>query len=295
MQVTTRLPPTGKLTWLLVRYSLLLQKIILSHFEIKQKPGLNSNSKRTSIWLQCQRSMFGWMRYLVWENQHVIDKCDFEVFVSRENEPVCSFLKKSRLVVSVLEKSWIRLCIALSFNKLWNKANCNLNSIGSKDHLFFPCGQADVFCFAAECGLGDLAGTSGFLTSPNFPNNFPRNTECTSTITVPAGLIIKLTFLNFTLEPNQQTDCTGSPGGARVFITNVASDDGAALFRLCGQNIPNPVFSVGNFIQVRLLSLNIVVSGFKAFYEAISADDCKLAHQIPTVKPALSGHPFDTH
>jgi len=97
------------------------------------------------------------------------------------------------------------------------------------------------------------------------------------------------------LEPNQQTDCTGSPGGARVFITNVASDDGAALFRLCGQNIPNPVFSVGNFIQVRLLSLNIVVSGFKAFYEAISADDCKLAHQIPTVKPALSGHPFDTH
>ena len=142
----------------------------------------------------------------------------------------------------------------------------NLNSIDSQDHSF-PGGCGD-----------DLAGTSGFLTSPNFPNNFPRNIDCALTITVPAGFIIKLTFLNFTLEPNEHTDCTGSLGGARVFITNVASDDGAQEFKLCGQNIPNPVFSVGNFIQVRLLSLNNVFSGFKAFYEAISADECKLVH-----------------
>ena len=158
------------------------------------------------------------------------------------------------------------------------KQNINLKSIESQDHLF-PCGQSDVFCFAGECGE-DLAGTSGFLTSPNFPNNFPRNTDCISTITVPAGFIIKLTFLNFTLEPNEQTDCAGSLGGARVFITNVASDDGAPAFKLCGQNIPSPVFSVGNFIQVRLLSLNNVFSGFKAFYEAISADDGKLTQLI---------------
>lgn len=134
-----------------------------------------------------------------------------------------------------------------------------------------------VFFFAGECGE-DLNGTSGFLTSPNFPNDFPRNTDCASTIIVPAGLIIKLTFLNFTLEPFEQTDCSGSLGGARVFITNVASNDGAEQFRLCGQNIPNPVYSVGNSIQVRLLSLNNVFSGFKAFFEAISADECKFAH-----------------
>ena len=173
--------------------------------------------------------------------------------------------------MSILEESWITPCI---------KQNINLNNVDRQDHPF-PCGQSDVFCFAGECG-NDLAGTSGFLTSPNFPNNFSRNTFCTSTITVPAGLIIKLTFLNFTLEPNEQTDCTGSLGGARVFITNVASDDGAQEFRLCGQNIPNPVFSVGNFIQVAFLSSNNVFSGFKAFYEAISADECKLVHSITT-------------
>ena len=138
----------------------------------------------------------------------------------------------------------------------------------------FPCGQSDVFCFAGECGE-NLAGTSGFLTSPNFPNNFPRNTFCTSTITVPAGFIIKLTFLSFTLEPNDQTDCKCSLGGARVFITNVASDNGAQAIMLCGQNIPSPVYSVGNVIQVRLVSLNNVFSGFQAFYQAIFSGGCK--------------------
>ena len=154
------------------------------------------------------------------------------------------------------------------------KQNINLDSIMTVKTTPFLCGQSYEFCFAGECGE-DLAGTSGFLTSPNFPNNFPRNIFCTSTIAVPAGFIIKLTFLNFTLEPNEQTDCTGSFGGARVFITNVASDDGSQDIRLCGQNIPNPVFSVANFIQVRFLSGNNVFSGFKAFYQAIFSGGCK--------------------
>ena len=128
--------------------------------------------------------------------------------------------------------------------------------------LFVACGKA-------------LNGTSGFLTSPSFPDDFGQNLDCAWTITVPVGQIIRLTFLNFTLEPNQNTDCTNTGGGARVFITNVASDDGASVFKLCGQTIPNPVFSVGNSVQVRLLSLNNVFSGFNLTYEAISPQDGK--------------------
>ena len=124
-----------------------------------------------------------------------------------------------------------------------------------------------------------LTGSSGFLTSENFPNNFSQNTDCAWNITVPVGHIIRLTFLHFTLEPNEQTDCTGSRGGARVFITNVASDDGATEFKLCGQSIPDPVYSVGNFVQVRLLSLNNVFSGFNLTYEAITLQDGKYTHK----------------
>ena len=128
--------------------------------------------------------------------------------------------------------------------------------------------------FIVACGDA-LNGTSGFLTSENFPGDFVQNKDCTWTITVPAGRIIKLTFHSFTLEPGQATDCRNTLGGAKVFITNVASDDNAQQFKLCGQNIPAPVYSVGNFIQVRLLSGNNVFSGFNASYEAIFENDSK--------------------
>ena len=60
-----------------------------------------------------------------------------------------------------------------------------------------------------------------------------------------------------------------------MFITNVASDDDAQEFKLCGQKIPAPVYSVGNFIQVRLIFGNNVFSGFNASYEAIFENDSK--------------------
>ncbi|KAL9973059.1 hypothetical protein ACROYT_G019468 [Oculina patagonica] len=114
-----------------------------------------------------------------------------------------------------------------------------------------------------------LKGTSGFFTSPNFPNNFTANSNCTWNITVPTERIIKVTFFNFTLEPNQNPACIGDSQGARVFITNVASDNGKQDFKICGQNLPAPVYSVGNSILVRLRSLSNVYSGFNASYEAI--------------------------
>ena len=57
--------------------------------------------------------------------------------------------------------------------------------------------------------------------------------------------------------------------GARVFITNVASDDGAQEFQICGRELPAPVYSVGNTIQVRLRSVANGYPGFNAFYETI--------------------------
>ena len=131
--------------------------------------------------------------------------------------------------------------------------------------LFVACGDA-------------LTGTSGFLTSTNFPSNFPK-ADCAWNITVPVGHIIRLTFLHFTLEPNEQTDCRGSLGGDHLLITNVASDDGATQFKLCGQDIPDPVYSVGNFVQVTLLVHNNVFSGFNLTYEAITLQDGKYTHK----------------
>ena len=117
-----------------------------------------------------------------------------------------------------------------------------------------------------------LNGSSGYFTSPYFPNNFPANSNCTWNITVPTGRIIKLTFFSFTLEPGQNKACSGDSQGARIFISNVASDDGNQDFQMCGQQLPAPVYSVGNSILVRLRSLSNVYSGFNASYEAINKE-----------------------
>ena len=135
------------------------------------------------------------------------------------------------------------------------------------------------FCLCSIClfaGCGDaLSGSSGFITSENFPNNFTTK-DCTWNITVPVGLTIKLTFFSFTLEPAEETDCSNNRGGAQLSITNVASDDNAVQFKLCGQKIPAPVYSVGNFIQLNLFTSHNVFPGFNASYEAISRNDSKL-------------------
>ena len=85
-----------------------------------------------------------------------------------------------------------------------------------------------------------------------------------------------MSFLNFTLEQGQNTDCTGSNlGGASVTITNIASDDGRSPFQLCGQNIPDPVYSDTNSIQITLKTASNELPGFNASYETVTDEMCK--------------------
>ena len=125
-----------------------------------------------------------------------------------------------------------------------------------------------------------LEESSAFFSSPNFPNNFPINSNCTWNITVPAGRIIKVTFLSFTLDSSQDTDCSGDSDGPRVLITNVASDDGEQEFKICGDELPHPVYSIGNSIQVTLRSGANGYPGFNASYEAIDGELCKSAWNV---------------
>lgn len=120
-----------------------------------------------------------------------------------------------------------------------------------------------------------INASSGHISSLNFPNNYEQNRTCTWNITVPSGKIIKLTFLNFTLVEDENTDCCGAAASsARVFITNVASYGGDPnTFKLCGQKLPSPVYSEGNFIQVKFESRSgIVNKGFNATFETTDGD-----------------------
>ena len=84
-----------------------------------------------------------------------------------------------------------------------------------------------------------------------------------------------MSFLNFTLEQGQTTDCRGAPGGAFVEITSIASNDGDNPFRLCGQNIPDPVYSEASSIQITLTTTSNALPGFNASYETVTDEMCK--------------------
>ena len=127
------------------------------------------------------------------------------------------------------------------------------------------------FLFAA-CITGEkVHGFSGFFSSPNFPNSFLLYSRCVWNITVPSGYIIKLSFLSFQLELTRYSQCYFRyDPEARVTVTNVASDDGYQPFMLCCQQLPYPVYSVGNSIQVIFTSLSSQYPGFNASYTAIT-------------------------
>ena len=128
-----------------------------------------------------------------------------------------------------------------------------------------------LFSLVTACISGEyLNGFSGFFTTPNFPNNYPQYSRCAWNITVPSGYFINLTFLHFRLEPYQNSPCYYGAPGARVTITNVASNNYNYPFMLCGQSLPLPVYSMGNSVQVIFTSLSNQYSGFNATYTAIT-------------------------
>ena len=132
-----------------------------------------------------------------------------------------------------------------------------------------------MYLYFSACGAILNGSASGSLSSPNFPALFPsgQTQGCSWTIRVPNGRI-KLVFHNFTLEEQGNSNCVGAQG-ARLSITNVASDDNQRNFALCGPKLPSPVYSTGNFMTLTLVSATNNVPGFNASYETITDEMCK--------------------
>ena len=65
-------------------------------------------------------------------------------------------------------------------------------------------GRVTVPPSTGGCG-GSLSGVTGTVSSPNYPNNYPSNSDCTWTITIPEGIIL-LSFTNLDVESN--SGCT---------------------------------------------------------------------------------------
>ncbi len=123
--------------------------------------------------------------------------------------------------------------------------------------------------FSTETCYGNFTGLSGNVTSPGHPNNYRSNTICTYSITVQAGMTVKLVFHSFSLEGEGHRACV---------YDSVQIIDGSTRRTYCGGVLPPPYQSKNNSLIVKFVSDSSVVStGFYLRYQAVPYQgECKL-------------------
>ena len=93
------------------------------------------------------------------------------------------------------------------------------------------------------------------LTSPNYPNYYDNNLECTTVVRFPPGELIQLEFLDFELESG--SDWLEIRDGDNAYANQIGS-------RLSGVQNPGSIISSGNALYLHFLTDGSVKErGFK--------------------------------
>ncbi|KAJ8389047.1 hypothetical protein AAFF_G00124440 [Aldrovandia affinis] len=102
----------------------------------------------------------------------------------------------------------------------------------------------------------------GYITSPNYPNNYPQNIDCIWVITVPNGESVQLDFEDeFYVEPT--TSCQYD----YVELRDGASSEDDVIAKLCGTQRPSTQHSSGPVLRLRFRTDGSVThKGFKVKY-----------------------------
>ncbi|XP_030624670.1 LOW QUALITY PROTEIN: cubilin [Chanos chanos] len=102
----------------------------------------------------------------------------------------------------------------------------------------------------------------GYITSPNYPSNYPQNIDCVWIITVPNGEAVQLDFdSNFYIEPH--TGCAYD----YLELRDGSNSDAEMIAKLCGNTRPSTQHSTGSTMYLRFRTdTSVTHSGFKAKY-----------------------------
>uniref|UniRef100_W5MX16 Cubilin n=1 Tax=Lepisosteus oculatus TaxID=7918 RepID=W5MX16_LEPOC len=130
----------------------------------------------------------------------------------------------------------------------------------------------------AGCG-GTLTESSGTVTSPGHPTNYPHGANCTWYITAAPGHIIRLSFTSFNLEYHHE--CLYDYVDV---YDNGTTATGSLLGRYCGRSVPPSLTSTDNLLTILFVSdASLATEGFSAGYVTINATtDCAEVYTSPT-------------
>jgi len=116
-----------------------------------------------------------------------------------------------------------------------------------------------------QCG-GSLTSATGTLQTPNWPQQYPANTDCEWTIELPdAGKVARFTFAS-TFGIAGSSPCNGD-------YVEIVTNEGVpiSLGRFCGSNAPPSITSSTNKVKVVFhgVTSSISLRGFKLSYESV--------------------------
>ena len=152
-------------------------------------------------------------------------------------------------------------------------------------HLTFTPQVCDFFSGCNET----LTGLNGTFHSPNYPNKYPNGQYCSWTITVSPAQQIHLTFTDFSLQNENNTDA--------LYVYDGESSTGEVLGVFSGGHRP-PIEGIysssNNMFLIFKSDMNISFTGFRALYNAtncLSYSCITVANQTThTTKVTRSGN-----
>ena len=102
---------------------------------------------------------------------------------------------------------------------------------------------------------------SGHLESPNFPDDYQPNKECTWKITVPSDYQVALKFQSFEIENHD--NCVYD----YLEVRDGHEPTSPLIGVYCGYNIPEDIKSTGSKMWIKFVSDNSVQkAGFSAIF-----------------------------
>ncbi|XP_025082446.1 uncharacterized protein LOC112557056 isoform X3 [Pomacea canaliculata] len=124
-----------------------------------------------------------------------------------------------------------------------------------------------------SCGSKTLTEKQGVFTSPNFPNIYPNNVECTWLIQGVPNEVVTLTFTSFQLE-----GWTWCPWD----WVNIYDGD-KLLNTFCGSTIPSAITTETNVMTVVFhTDWSVIYQGFSAYYKIynMNSDEQKRQYDL---------------
>ena len=108
--------------------------------------------------------------------------------------------------------------------------------------------QYNTLQLFTKCG-GFYSNSSGVLSSPSYPNEYPEMAECVYLITQPSGTYVNISFLSMDIDCQGPTPLTSD----YMELRDGNSEESPLMARLCGNgsNIPDIIQTTHNHLRLR--------------------------------------------